>query len=161
MARGDVYYPLHCYSLSHLVPSLLTSGSDMSFIPHLADLANSQLRLIIYFIIGGSVTAITTYFASVGKGILSAFIVTLPLLTALTFILIDAEGGKDVVLNYARRASYFYTSVGLLCNRCDAWGAETWDLQSGRLGDCSLRHAILFNQVSVTSQKRQICAPAL
>ncbi len=23
-ARGDVYYPLHCYSLSHLVPSLLT-----------------------------------------------------------------------------------------------------------------------------------------
>ncbi len=102
MARGDVYYPLHCYSLSHLVPSLLTSGSDMSFIPHLADLANSQLRLIIYFIIGGSVTALTTYFASVGKGILSAFIVTLPLLTALTFILIDAEGGKDVVLNYAR-----------------------------------------------------------
>jgi hypothetical protein len=102
VARGDVYYPLHCYSLSHLVPSLLTSGSDMSFIPHLADLANSQLRLIIYFIIGGSVTALTTYFASVGKGLLSAFIVTLPLLTALTFILIDAEGGKDVVLNYAR-----------------------------------------------------------
>ena len=25
-ARGDVYYPLHCYSLSHLVPSLLTSA---------------------------------------------------------------------------------------------------------------------------------------
>jgi hypothetical protein len=48
------------------------------------------------------VTVLTTYFASVGKGTLSAFIVTLPLLTALTFILIDAEGGKDVVLNYAR-----------------------------------------------------------
>jgi hypothetical protein len=69
---------------------------------HLADIASSQWRLIIYFIIGGSVTALTTYFASVGKGTLSAFIVTLPLLTALTFILIDAEGGKDVVLNYAR-----------------------------------------------------------
>jgi hypothetical protein len=38
----------------------------------------------------------------VGKGTLSAFIVTLPLLTAFTFILIDAEGGEDVVLNYAR-----------------------------------------------------------
>ena len=73
----------------------------MSFL-HLADLASSQLRLIIYFIIGGSVTALTTYFASSGRGVLSAFIVTLPLLTALTFILIDAEGGKDVVLNYAR-----------------------------------------------------------
>ena len=41
-------------------------------------------------------------FASVGKGTLSAFIVTLPLLTAITFILINAEGGKDVVLDYAR-----------------------------------------------------------
>ncbi len=101
MARGDVYYPLHCYSLSHLVPSLLTSGSDMSSL-HLANIASSQLRLIIYFIIGGSITALTTYFASVGKGTLSAFIVTLPLLTALTFILIDADSGKDVVLNYAR-----------------------------------------------------------
>lgn len=101
MARGDVYYPLHCYSLSHLVPSLLTSGSDMSSL-HLADIASSQWRLIIYFIIGGSVTALTTYFASVGKGTLSAFIVTLPLLTALTFILIYAEGGKYVVLDYAR-----------------------------------------------------------
>ena len=47
-------------------------------------------------------TVLTTYFASSGKGTLSAFIVTLPLLTALTFILIDAEGGKNVVLNYAR-----------------------------------------------------------
>ena len=47
-------------------------------------------------------TALTTYFASVGKGTLSAFIVTLPLLTAITFILINAEGGKDVVLDYAR-----------------------------------------------------------
>lgn len=42
-----------------------------------------------------------------GKGTLSAFIVTLPLLTALTFILIDAEGEKDVVLNYARSLLIF------------------------------------------------------
>jgi hypothetical protein len=70
---------------------------------HLANIiASSQLRVIIYFIIGGSITALTTYFASVGKGTLSAFIVTLPLLTAFTFILIDAEGGEDVVLNYSR-----------------------------------------------------------
>ena len=68
---------------------------------HLVNIASSQLRLIIYFTIGGSITALTTYFASSGKGTLSAFIVTLPLL-ALTFILIDAEGGNDVVLNYAR-----------------------------------------------------------
>jgi len=66
-ARDDVYYPLHCYSLSHLVPSLLTSGSDMSSL-HLADIASSQLRLVVYFIIEGSITALTTYFVSLGKG---------------------------------------------------------------------------------------------
>jgi hypothetical protein len=47
-------------------------------------------------------TALTTYFASLGRGTLSAFVATLPLLTAFTFILIDAEGGKDTVVEYAR-----------------------------------------------------------
>ena len=70
--------------------------------PLLADIAGPHLRLIIYFLIGGAVTALTTYYASIGRGALSAFIATLPLLTALTFILIEAEGGRDSVLDYAR-----------------------------------------------------------
>jgi uncharacterized membrane protein (GlpM family) len=74
----------------------------MSTIPYIANLAESNIRLVIYFIIGGTVTALTTYYASLGRGYLSAFIATLPLLTALTFVLIDAEGGKDTVLDYAR-----------------------------------------------------------
>jgi hypothetical protein len=59
-------------------------------------------RLLLYFILGGTITALTTYFAGMGRGTLSAFIATLPLLTALTFVLIEAEGGRDTVLEYAR-----------------------------------------------------------
>lgn len=45
---------------------------------------------------------ITIYLASMGRGTTAAFIATLPVLTVFTFILIYAEGGKDVVIDYAR-----------------------------------------------------------
>ena len=60
------------------------------------------LRLVIYFLIGGSVTALTAYFASQGRGMLSAFITTLPLLTIFSFLIISAEGGSQTVQEYAR-----------------------------------------------------------
>ena len=60
------------------------------------------LRLAIYFLIGGSVTALTAYFASQGRGILSAFITTLPLLTIFSFLAISAEAGGQTVQEYAR-----------------------------------------------------------
>jgi len=121
-ARGDVYYPLHCYSLSHLVPSLITvlSGFIMQLTSYLAYLAGSDLRLVIYFLLGGTVTALTAYLASVGRGTLSAFITTLPLLTILGFLLIYAEGGSDTVEEYARGLLIFtppwlcYVSIVLL-----------------------------------------------
>jgi len=60
------------------------------------------LRLAIYFLLGGSVTALTAYFASQGRGILSAFITTLPLLTIFSFLVISAEGGSQTVQEYAK-----------------------------------------------------------
>ena len=45
---------------------------------------------------------LTIYLASMGRGTTAAFIATLPVLTVFTFILIYAEGGKGVVLDYAR-----------------------------------------------------------
>ena len=60
------------------------------------------LRLAIYFLIGGSVTALSAYFASHGRGILSAFVTTLPLLTIFSFLVISAEGGSQTVQEYAR-----------------------------------------------------------
>lgn len=68
----------------------------------LAYLAGSNLRLVIYFLLGGTITVLTAYFASLGKGTVSAFIATLPLLTALSFVLIYAEGGEPTVQEYAR-----------------------------------------------------------
>lgn len=65
-------------------------------------LAASDLRFLIYFLLGGSVTALTAYFAGLGRGTVSAFIATLPLLTVLTFSLIYSEGGPKTVEEYAR-----------------------------------------------------------
>jgi len=126
-ARGDVYYPLHCYSLSHLVPSLLTGRFKMQYQSYLTYLSDFNLRLVCYFLLGGVVTALTAYFASMGKGTLSAFIATLPLLTALTFILIYVEGGDATVGEYARGLLLFtppwlcYVFVVLL-------GVERWGI---------------------------------
>ena len=57
----------------------------MQLASYLAYLAGSDLRLVIYFLLGGAVTALTAYFASQGRGMLSAFITTLPLQTLSVF----------------------------------------------------------------------------
>ena len=79
----------------------------MQLASYLAYLAGSDLRLVIYFLLGGTVTALTAYFASQGRGMLSAFITTLPLLTAFSFLLIYAEGGSKTVEEYARSLLIF------------------------------------------------------
>ncbi|MCX6678232.1 MAG: hypothetical protein NTU95_09875 [Methanothrix sp.] len=92
----------------------------MQLAPYLAYLAGSDLRLVIYFLLGGTVTALTAYFASQGRGMLSAFITTLPLLTVFSFLLIYAEGGSKTVEEYAKSLLIFtppwlcYVSIVLL-----------------------------------------------
>ncbi len=70
-------------------------------------LADYNLRLIIYFLLGGAVTALTAYYASVGRGTLSAFITTLPLQTVLGFLIIYAEGGSKTVEEFAKSLLVF------------------------------------------------------
>ena len=65
-------------------------------------LASSEARFLVYFLLGGTTTLLTIYLASMGRGTTAAFIATLPVLTVSTFTLIYAEGGRDVVLDYAR-----------------------------------------------------------
>ena len=79
----------------------------MQLSSYLTYLAGSDLRLVIYFVLGGTVTALTAYFASQGRGMLSAFITTLPLLTVFSFLLIYAEGGSKTVEEYARSLLIF------------------------------------------------------
>jgi len=85
----------------------------MQLAPVLTYLAGSDLRLVIYFLLGGTVTALTAYFASQGKGMLSAFVTTLPLLTIVSFLLIYAEGGSKTVEDYAK--SLFIFTPPWLC----------------------------------------------
>jgi hypothetical protein len=73
----------------------------MQLASYLAYLAGSDLRLVIYFLIGGVVTALTAYYASQGRSMFSAFITTLPLQTVLGFLIIYAEGGSKTVEEYA------------------------------------------------------------
>jgi uncharacterized membrane protein (GlpM family) len=79
----------------------------MQLASYLAYLAGSDLRLAIYFLLGGAVTVLTAYFASQGRGMLSAFITTLPLQTAFSFLLIYAEGGSKTVEEYAKSLLIF------------------------------------------------------
>jgi uncharacterized membrane protein (GlpM family) len=79
----------------------------MQFSSYLTYLAGSDLRLVVYFLLGGTVTALTAYFASQGRGMLSAFITTLPLLTVFSFLLIYAEGGSKTVEEYAKSLLIF------------------------------------------------------
>jgi hypothetical protein len=79
----------------------------MQITSYLAYLAGSDLRLVIYFLLGGALTVLTAYFASQGRGMLSAFITTLPLQTAFSFLLIYAEGGSKTVEEYAKSLLIF------------------------------------------------------
>jgi len=92
----------------------------MQLTSYLSYLAGSDLRLVVYFLLGGTMTALTAYFASQGRGMLSAFITTLPLLTVFSFLLIYAEGGSKTVEEYAKSLLIFtppwlcYVAVVLL-----------------------------------------------
>jgi hypothetical protein len=79
----------------------------MQLAPILTYLASSDLRLVIYFLLGGTVTALSAHLASQGRGMLSAFITTLPLLTMVGFLLIYAEGGSKTVEEYAKSLIIF------------------------------------------------------
>lgn len=60
------------------------------------------MRLLIYFVLGGVITALVVHLGSSGRGTLSAFVATFPVLTALTFILISMEGSSADLCEYAR-----------------------------------------------------------
>jgi hypothetical protein len=90
------------------------------------------LRYLLYFVIGGTVVTLTTWFGSFGRSWLAAFVSTFPALTALTFILIYLNGGVAEPVPYAKHLIYFvvpwiaYVGLFLLTvNRLGFWIALT------------------------------------
>ena len=93
-----------------------------------------MLEYIGYFVIGGLIVSLTTYYGAKGQGFLAAFVSQFPSLTVLTFFLIYRAGGKVPVINYAK--SFVYTippwilyvlAVVFLCDRIGIW----WSLTIG------------------------------
>ncbi|MDI9437316.1 MAG: DUF3147 domain-containing protein [Euryarchaeota archaeon] len=60
------------------------------------------LKLLIYFLVGGSILTLVTYFGSKDKGILAAFIAMFPAVTTMSIITIYSEAGGLLVLDYVK-----------------------------------------------------------
>ena len=61
-----------------------------------------SFKYIIYFLLGGTVISVVTYFASNAKGLLAAFIANMPVITVITFLTIYHEVGQKAVIPYAK-----------------------------------------------------------
>lgn len=60
------------------------------------------MQYFLYFLFGGIITSGVTYLAHQSKGLLAAFVGTLPLITISTFVLIYVHSGQGAVLTYAK-----------------------------------------------------------
>jgi len=62
-----------------------------------------DFRLILaYFVVGGSVISLVTYYGAQGKGLTAAFIANMPTITLLTFLTIYLSAGEDSTVSYAK-----------------------------------------------------------
>jgi len=61
-----------------------------------------SLKFIIYFIIGGSILTLVTYYGTRDKGVIAAFIAMFPTVTAMSIITIYSQSGSLHVLKYVK-----------------------------------------------------------
>jgi len=61
-----------------------------------------RLQYILYFLFGGIITSGVTYLAHQSRGMLAAFVGTLPLITISTFVLVYLQSGQGAVVAYAK-----------------------------------------------------------
>jgi hypothetical protein len=64
-------------------------------------------KYLLYFLLGGTIVSVSTYFGSQGKSFLAAFASTFPAITGATFILIYLNGGSESLVGYARNLLWF------------------------------------------------------
>jgi hypothetical protein len=68
------------------------------------------IKLVLYFVVGGTVVSLVTYLGLAGRGLLSAFVATFPHISLVTFILIYFNGSVEHTLSYARGLLLFAPS---------------------------------------------------
>ncbi len=59
------------------------------------------VKYVIYFLIGGTIISVVTYFASHSRTLVAAFFANLPVMTLITFLTIYYEAGQRAVVPYA------------------------------------------------------------
>ena len=58
--------------------------------------------LPLYFVIGGTVVTLVTYFGSQGKGLLAAFIAFFPAVSVISLCAVYVRSGSEPTLSYAK-----------------------------------------------------------
>lgn len=93
-----------------------------------------MLEYVGYFLVGGFVVSLTTYYGAKGHGFTAALVSMFPSLTVLIFFLLYRAGGKDSVIGYAKSLVYvvppwvlYVCTVAFLCERIGIW----WSLAMG------------------------------
>ena len=61
-----------------------------------------EIKYVLYFLLGGTVVSVVSYFAAHSKGLVAAFFANLPVITFTTFIIIYFEAGTENVISYAK-----------------------------------------------------------
>ena len=61
-----------------------------------------SLKYLLYFIVGGSILTLVTFFGSKDKGIIAAFIALFPMVSLMSIITIYSEAGNLPVMDYVR-----------------------------------------------------------
>ncbi len=102
---------------------------------------------ILYFIVGGLVVSLTTYYGSKGHGFLAAFISMFPCMTILTFALLHKAGGKMAVVAYAKSLIYlvlpwilYILVVAFLCEKMGVWKSIALGVVLYMLSTCLVMH---------------------
>jgi uncharacterized membrane protein (GlpM family) len=88
------------------------------------------LKYLLYFLLGGCIVSLVSYFGATKRTLLSSFIATLPCLSLVTFILIYREGGMGAAVSYGKGLIMFtpawlcYVAMAiLLLPRWEMWKA--------------------------------------
>ncbi len=63
---------------------------------------NELTKYGVYFILGGTLVSISTYFGSHGKGFFAALASTLPIISGMTFILIYLNAGAGPTVSFSK-----------------------------------------------------------
>ncbi len=61
-----------------------------------------ELKYVFYFLVGGVVISVVTYFASHSRPLLGAFLANMPVITLVTFLTIYNEAGQKAIVPYAK-----------------------------------------------------------